>query len=284
MATCANVQCVLDYSNEHDRTLLTNAQLFFGDASGDAVIIEPVEMIRKSGAFLVATTFYQSTTPPDEIICERFKTAQAMLTEANGEFSVDLFRQILDATHQEGHYPTQYSNAYDLKAGIMYLYLFHDFEHVVEINLAEELALGTHEYNIPSLFPENPEQVAFSDLSWRNYRVLLDGQGYDPDIDTGSFESYAGRYAFPASLLESGAVSAEYVEITWRDGWLYYDLPGDVTMPMPLYPTSPTTFIAFSYDAYAPLFKVDIMFDADGQVSGIQGDFGNMALFLERIP
>ena len=119
MATCANVQCVLDYSNERDRTLLTSAQLFFGDASGDAVIIEPVEVIRKSGAFLVSTNFYQSATPPDEITCERFKTAQAMLTEANGEFSVELFRQILDATHQEGAYPTQYSNAYDLKAGIM---------------------------------------------------------------------------------------------------------------------------------------------------------------------
>ena len=284
MATCANVQCVLDYSNERDRTLLTSAQLFFGDASGDAVIIEPVEVIRKSSAFLVSTNFYQSATPPDEITCERFKTAQAMLTEANGEFSVELFRQILDATHQEGAYPTQYSNAYDLKAGIMYLYLFHDFEHVVEINLAEELALGMHEYNIPSLFSENPEQVAFSELARRNYRSLLDSQGYDPDIDTGSFESYAGRYAFPASLVESGAVSAEYIEITWQNGWLYYDLPGDVTMPMPSYPTLPTTFNASSYDAYAPLFKVEILFDADGQVSGIQGDFGDMALVLERMP
>ena len=33
MATCGNVQCVIDYINAYDRVLLTNAQLFFADAS-----------------------------------------------------------------------------------------------------------------------------------------------------------------------------------------------------------------------------------------------------------
>jgi hypothetical protein len=284
MSTCADVQCVVDYMNEHDRTLLVSAQIFFGDSSGDAVIVEPIEMIRKSGAFLVSTNFLQSATPPSEIPCERFKTAQAMLTEANGEFSVDLFRQILDATHQEGDYPTVYSNVYDLKAGIMYLYLFYDFEHVVEINLADELALGVHEYDVASLFPENIDQAVFRNVALSNYRMYLKSQGYDPDVDTSAFASYVGRYAVPASLIESGAVSAEYMEITSRDGSLYFDVPGDVIMPVPLYATSPTTFFAASYNVDAIMFSVEFLVDAAGQVSGLQGDFGGTTLVLDRIP
>ncbi len=284
MSTCADVPCVVDYLNEHDRTLLVSAQLFIGDANGDAVIVEPIDMIRKSGAFLVSTNFFQSITPSSEITCQRFKTAQSMLTEANGDFSVDLFRQILDATHQEGDYPTQYSNVYDLKARVMYLYLFHDFEQVVEINLADELALGAHEYDIASLFPENVDQTVFRDVGWSNYRTYLKSQGYDSDVDTSAFASYVGRYAIPASVIEAGAVTAEYAEITMRDDVLYYDLPGDVQMPMPLYPTSPTAFIASSFDAGAILFDVEFLVDADGQVSGLQGDFGGTTLVFARLP
>jgi hypothetical protein len=284
MATCADVPCVVDYFSQRDRTLLVGGQLFYGDASGDAVIIEPVDMIRKTGSFLVSTNFYQSATPPGEETCIRYKTAQAMLNEADGAYSVELFRQILDATHQEGDYPTQYSNIYDLKAGIMYLYLFHDFENVVEINLAEELVLGQHEYDIAALFPENSAEASNRDLRQRDYLAFLKRNGYDPDVDTSGFETYTGRYAVPAELIEAGATSAEYVEITLRDGVLYYDLPGDVTPPMPMYPTSPTTFMASSYDARVVLFNAEIVFDVAGEISGMQGVFGGAPIVFERIP
>ncbi len=283
MATCADVQCVMDYFNAHDRGLMVGAQLFYGDASGDAVIIEPIEMIRKSGPFLVSTNFYQSATPPGEETCERYKTAQAMLGEANQNYTVELFRQILDATHQEGDYPTQYSNIYDLRAGIMYLYLFHDFEHMVEINLADELAKGVHEYNIFELFPENDDEAWFRDVRERDYRAYLKRNGYDPEVDTSGFDIYAGRYAIPTPLIEAGAVNAEYLEISVKEGQLYYDLPGDVTLPMPLFPTSPTDFIASSYDAGVILFSGSFLFGADGQVSGIQGDFGAAPIVFERM-
>lgn len=285
MATCADVQCVVDYVNAHDRILLTNSQVFFGDASGDAVIIEPVDMIRKSGDFLVSTNFFQSVTPPDDITCERYQTAQAMLEDANGVFDVELFRQLLDATHQEGDYPTQYSNIYDLNAGIMYLYLFHDFEQVVEINLAEELALGVHEYDIPSLFAENEAQAIFSEVGEHNYRTFLMRQGFDPDLTNSDFAPYVGRYAIPQFLIAAGVITAEYFEISLEDdGLLYYELPGDVVQPMPLYPTSPTTFIASSYDADVILFTIEIQLDADGQVTGIQGDFGGATpIVFERM-
>ncbi len=284
MATCGDVQCVVDYFNAHDRLLLTGAQLFFGDASGDAAIIEPIEILRKSGDYLVSTNFYRSVTAPEDITCERYQTAEAMLEEANGMYDIELFRRILDAVHQEGDYPTQYSNIYDLRAGIMYLYLFHDFAQVVEINLADELALGVHEYDIPTLFAENEAQAAFGDQAQALYHSFLTQHGYDPAIETSGLAAYVGRYAMPAFLIAAGIVTAEYIEISMVDGVLYYDLPGDIELPMPLYPTTPTTFIASTYDAGVILFEVTIQFDGEGQVSGIEGDFGAAPIIFARMP
>ncbi|NQU28265.1 MAG: hypothetical protein HQ528_08265, partial [Candidatus Marinimicrobia bacterium] len=51
----------------------------------------------------------------------------------------------------------QYSNIYDLKNGKIYLHHFHDFDNYIELDLAEELAQGFHEINIPDLFPDNTD-------------------------------------------------------------------------------------------------------------------------------
>jgi tetratricopeptide (TPR) repeat protein len=68
------------------------------------------------------------------------------------DVSLDLVRAVLSATHQEGQYPTVYSNICDLRNGILYLYNFHNFEEVVQFNLEEELKKGKKVYDIPSLF------------------------------------------------------------------------------------------------------------------------------------
>jgi len=68
------------------------------------------------------------------------------------DVSLDLVRAVLSATHQEGQYPTVYSNICDLRNGILYLYNFHNFEEVVQFNLEEELKKGRKIYDIPSFF------------------------------------------------------------------------------------------------------------------------------------
>jgi hypothetical protein len=129
------------------------AVLLFADQSGDAVTIEPDAIVRKKDWALVQTNFYQSRTPAGTETCERFKIARRMLDDWHGDVSIELFRRILAATHQEGGASTQYSNIYDLKARVMYLYHFHNFENVVGIDLAEELRKGARKLEIPSLFP-----------------------------------------------------------------------------------------------------------------------------------
>jgi hypothetical protein len=285
MSTCADVQCVVDLFSQYDRSFMVGAQLFYGDASGDAVIIEPVEFIRKTDRYLVSTNFYQSATPPADITCERYQTAQAMLAEAD-TFTSDLFRDILDATHQTGDNPTQYSNIYDLTARTMTLYLFHDFEHPVEIDLAEELAQGAHAVDIISLFPENNTQAAnWRDIRVRDYEAFMKRSGYyDPDVDTSGFAAYAGRYAVPQALIDAGITTAPYIELTFSDGWLAYDLPGDFSPPARLYPSSATSFMYVPFDARIVLFYSEVLIGVNGDIRGIQVLLGDTPVIFERLP
>jgi uncharacterized protein (TIGR03435 family) len=133
----------------------------FADASGDAVSIEPTAIVRKTRRHFVQTNFYQSR-PQTGSQDRRFSIATSMLERAGNDISVDLFRRILSETHQNGGFPTLYSNIYDLTSRTMYLYYFHDFDHVVTFNLADELKKGERILDIPSLFPPNPEAEAFA--------------------------------------------------------------------------------------------------------------------------
>ena len=160
LAECATVDEVVRLFDKYARP--NRAVLLFADRNGDAVAIEPEAAVRKKHWFFVQTNFYQSLTPPGAETCPRFKIATRMLEESRGAISVDLFRRILAATHQEGNAPTQYSNIYDLSARVMYLYHFHNFENVVRIDLAEELRKGPHKLEIPALFPPTHAAEAYA--------------------------------------------------------------------------------------------------------------------------
>jgi tetratricopeptide (TPR) repeat protein len=48
---------------------------------------------------------------------------------------------------------TLYSYIHDLRKGDVYIYNFHDYDHVVKLNIHEELKKGEHVVLISSLFP-----------------------------------------------------------------------------------------------------------------------------------
>ena len=76
---------------------------------------------------------------------------------SQGPVSVDHFREILDAVHQEGPYQTQYSFIADLKTRTIHLYQYHDFDNAVVFNLDQELDKGRRVYRIKDLFKEDPQ-------------------------------------------------------------------------------------------------------------------------------
>jgi uncharacterized protein DUF3738 len=161
MAQCATVEEVVQFVSRYNRAYLTEGILMFADASGDAVSIEANAIVRKKGPHFVQTNFHQSRGIAGGGV-ERYKTAASMLERAGTDISVDLFRRILAATHQEGPGPTQYSNVYDLTSRTMTLYYFHDFTRAVTFRLDDELKAGAHVIDIPSLFPRNAAADAFA--------------------------------------------------------------------------------------------------------------------------
>jgi penicillin V acylase-like amidase (Ntn superfamily) len=164
MAECGTVEEVVREFDRYNLRDLRQAVLMFADAAGNSAVIEPDAVLWKKGRYQVQTNFHQSLPKP-EYSCDRFGVATAMLEKAGPNISVELFRRVLAATHAEGKASTVYSNIYDLKRRIMYLYHFHNFENVVVIDLRKELEKGRRTLELPSLFPRTVAAEVFQ----RNY-------------------------------------------------------------------------------------------------------------------
>jgi hypothetical protein len=273
MAECATVECVVQLFADYNTLWDTwYHQFMFGDATGDSAIIEPLTVLRKEGQYQVATNFYQSKTGPGHYACHRYKTAVEMLKNADA-ISVDLFREILDAVHQEGENPTLYSNVYDLKQRIVYLYYFHDYDHVVTLDLDKELAKGKHSYDLPSLFPRN--EVA---ERWAQPIVqrLEKQRAAKPtaDVDPKVYEAYVGQYEVPA---EMGLPHAYF--FVAKDGpKLYLKVKSDKAW-YELTPRSETSFFHLSFNDD---FEVTFIPDESGQVTRFLYEAGGQTYTFTR--
>jgi len=153
--TCKSCDEALVLLDQYNMKILENAQIIIGDQYGDSFIIEGDVVHRKSDFFQVATNFYLSEHPNPPYPCWRYNTALDMFENKQAsELSLDFCTAVLDAVHQEGSYPTQYSTIYDLKNGLIHLYHNHNYEKVKIFNLTAEFSLGYHAYEIPALFEQ----------------------------------------------------------------------------------------------------------------------------------
>jgi len=129
-------------------------QIILADAKGDAVVIsagldgELAFTRKKQGnGYLVSTNFNRAN--PENAYsypCVRYGKAVEFLEkiEDENDLTVDYFKSILDAVHSEGaSNNTLYSNIFDLRNGIIYLYHWHQFDEVVTLDVAEQIASGT---------------------------------------------------------------------------------------------------------------------------------------------
>ncbi len=163
LKSCSTVEEALEEFGQWVHPYLEINQILIVDRFGDSAIIEGDEIIRKTGDFQVCTNFLQSHPELGGYPCWRYDTAVDMLDNMN-DFSIDYFRNICDSTHSEGIYGyTIYSNVYDLKNGVVYLYYIHDFSKVKIFDLSLEIEKGFNSYFMSDLFgdenssPEKPE-------------------------------------------------------------------------------------------------------------------------------
>lgn len=171
MEECSTVEEVIALFNRYDQGGTVGGQYLFGDRFGNSVIIEPNNFLRKTGRYQLVTNFYHSSVKPGNITDIRYRLASELFSKSDN-ISVELFRNILYATHYEDYsgslVTTLYSYICDLKKGDIYLYHFHNFEEVVKINIHEELKKGERSQSIISLF----SQECFAAKRFISQRIL----------------------------------------------------------------------------------------------------------------
>ena len=155
LATCATVNDVQTLLEKYNLPALERARFPVADRTGASMVVEygqgRVQFVRSDSWYQIATNFVMSNVKNSEYPCWRYRTADKIMSAAK-ELSVDLIRDVLNKTHQEGGALTVYSNIYDLKQGTVRVYNLRNFEEVVVMNLAEELKKGQRRVELPALF------------------------------------------------------------------------------------------------------------------------------------
>ncbi len=166
---CATVEEAIEMAESYDWGSSMAYQLHLADATGDAVVIGPgpdgeiaFTRIGEEG-YLVSTNFNLANAGDGAESCWRYDTASRMLEEMldTGGPSPEGCNSVLEAVAQKGAtVNTVYSNIFNTRNQVVYLYYFHQFDEVVTIDLAEELEEGFHCEVIGRLFtPETQERA-----------------------------------------------------------------------------------------------------------------------------
>lgn len=188
LSICSTIDEVVELYDKYNLQHMERYQVLWVDKNGDSVIIEGDDTVFKEGNYQVVTNFIQTRPELGGYPCWRYDTAVRMLEEMD-EISIEYFTAICDAAHNTGTYPSVYSNVYDLNNGILYLYYFYNYDHVVEINLEEELALGDHVYFLEDLFessnlpPNKPSTPTGPSTGKKGEECVYQSHTSDPDED-----------------------------------------------------------------------------------------------------
>jgi len=181
LKTCASVDEIIEKVKNYSWESSWKAQLHVADRMGNAVIISAgpdgeIAFTRKQkgDGYLVSTNFNRANIENGKYPCWRYDTAVGMLKKLQykGSLTVDNFRSILDAVHVEGaSINTVYSNIFDLTNGIVYLYHWHNYDEVVELNVAKEVTRTLSPTQIEDLFSQKTVNQASKE--YRSYRKRI---------------------------------------------------------------------------------------------------------------
>jgi hypothetical protein len=163
LRACATVEEVIAWIQEHQWHEAMHDQLHFADATGDAVVISAgpdgqLAFTRKpdGDGFLISTNFNLANPNNGNYPCWRYDRAKEMLEEiADKDYlTAEYAASILDAVHVESTNTwTVMSVVGDLPQGLVYVYLFHQFDAPIILNVAEEIASAPAPGPLRDLFP-----------------------------------------------------------------------------------------------------------------------------------
>ena len=158
LGKCKNIGEVLAFLKTHDYAF--RSQALIADASGRSLVINAGIIVEKTGSYQINTNFNICNLKDRNFNCWRYELAEKELSTTK-EISIDYFKKLLKSTSQEGKTGTLYSNIYDLKRGLVYVYLYRNFDEVYVIDLKKELSKG---YRIEALSSHFKNTAAFKQL------------------------------------------------------------------------------------------------------------------------
>jgi hypothetical protein len=188
LRACATVEEVIEWVETHEWPATMHYQMHFADASGDAVVISAgprgeIAFTRKPAGdgFLVSTNFNLANLSNGAYPCWRYDLATELLAgiDSENDLTAERAASVLDAVHVESaHAWTVMSVLGDLPQGLVYVYLFHQFDAPVVLNVADEIARAPAPGPLRDLFP--PETVsrvdrAYNQLAARSTRCNTAG-------------------------------------------------------------------------------------------------------------
>lgn len=158
MQECSTVEDAVKLFKKYSTRLFAFVHMLVADRTGKSVVIEwdgeELKFIQKKGNVQVATNFIISKINDEEFIsCKRYRNAMALLR--THVVSTETCREALVVTHGDF---TLYSLLDDLKSGLIYLFVGHDYEKVCLLNISEELKKG-------------PSVVKISNIPLRPYTI-----------------------------------------------------------------------------------------------------------------
>ncbi len=165
MQNCKTVNEVHDLFNLYDRSIFNGAMLLFVDITGEYLVLEVDTVITGNNREYILANFCPSITKPGDVKIPRYIRGNLFLKNNIPDSSLGFCLSVMDTMHEcrakigDG---TTYTSIYDLKEGIIYLYFYHDFKHVVRFNIHQELGKGDHIIRMLDIFPPNREYVRFT--------------------------------------------------------------------------------------------------------------------------
>lgn len=194
MDTCATVEEAIAQFGIYNSHHLADGQFMFADATGASAVVtwDPqghLSVVRKQGRHQLITNDRLEWSGLRD---QRFVLAQRAL-QVQEEPSLESCRDTLNAIHQEGEAFTTYSNVFDLKRRRIYLYNMGDFQHVMELDLAEELSKGARTMVLRDLFPESPTPREVKKRPQRQFNTEI-------EMNEQNLNAFAGKYAIEGEL------------------------------------------------------------------------------------
>lgn len=215
LGKCKTVKEAMVILKKYD--YVSSSQVLLADKEGNSILINPTGIVEKKGNFQVNSN---CNIINGKLSCRRPEIANELLSGSK-QNNIDFLKNILDKTHQEGELNTLYSLICDLRKGIIYVYLFHDYNVVYKIDLRAELKKG---YRIEDLADHFPPSFAYESFS-KNHSLYLKesilremrANGLDTTIDhyfTESSRSPAENKNLDPALLE---VALQLIKYSWNE-------------------------------------------------------------------